>query len=375
MKYAVTGATPDVRRDELNAWLQHPLSLVNASPPDEVSAARTFLQSAYTPLANAAWRYGPGSGFGGTDVPTAVMQDYVSAQTSAMRSAGTRLGFAWTPKRPEGESSTQFAAESGALLDRLAAAIHDSVSAPEAACAGTCTVSLAGASFNEGWHDFATWSPAELEIATPAVTAVTGTAVGPLTVRLKLAGIVRPDTQPVNVTLTSSSTQASFATTPDGPWSPTLSLAIPVGSTDASFYYRDAAAGSPSIGASAPGRVGDEQVETIVAPAKPAGVPKPKPVPTVRVAKVAYGLKHGKLTVALTTVDARRQRVANANVRFALRRNGSWYGAASVRTTARGVGALTRTTRPGCYSVNVVRVRAKGFAWNRLTPKNGFCLK
>ena len=127
MKYAVAGAAPDVRRDELNAWLQHPLSLVNASPPDEVTTARTFLQSAYTPLANAAWRYGAGSGFGGTDVPTAVMQDYVSAQTYAMRSAGTHLGFAWTPKRPEGESSTQFAAESGALLDRLATAIHDSV--------------------------------------------------------------------------------------------------------------------------------------------------------------------------------------------------------------------------------------------------------
>ncbi len=375
MKYAVAGATPDVRADELNAWLQHPLSLVNASPPDEVNTARTFLQSAYTPLANAAWRYGAGSGFGGTDVPTAVMQDYVSAQTYAMRSAGTHLGFAWTPKRPEGESSTQFAAESGALLDRLATAIHDSVSAPEAACLRTCTVSLTGAAFNEGWHDFATWSPAELEIATPAVTAVTGTAVGPLTVRLKLAGVVRPDTQPVNVTLTSSSTQASFATTPDGPWSPTLSLAIPVGSTDASFYYRDAAAGSPSIGVSAPGRVGDEQIETIVAPAKPASVPKPKPVPTVRVVKVAYALKHGKLSVALTAVDARRQRVARANVRFALRRNGRWYGAVSVRTTSRGVGVFTRATRPGCYSVSVVRVQAKGFAWNKLTPKNGFCVK
>ena len=374
-KYAVAGATPDVRRDELNAWLQHPLSLASASPPDEVNTARMFLQSAYTPLANAAWRYGAGSGFGGTDVPTAVMQDYVSAQTYAMRSAGAHVGFAWTPQRPEGESSTQFAAESGALLDRLAKAIHDSASAPEAACVGTCTASIAGASFNEGWHDFATWSPAELEIATPAVTAVTGTAVGPLTVRLKLAGIVRPDTQPVNVTLTSSSAQASFATAPDGPWSPTLSLLIPVGATDAGFYYRDTAAGSPSIGVSAPGRVGDEQVETIVAPAKPANAPKPQPVPTVRVVKVAYAQKHGKLSVALTTVDARRQRVGQASVRLALRRNGRWYGAVSVRTTARGVAVFTRATRAGCYSVNVVRVQAKGFAWNKLTPKNGFCLK
>ena len=216
--------TADVRRDELNAWLQHPLSLANASPPDEVTTARTFLQSAYSPLANAAWRYGAGSGFGWTDVPTEVMQDYVSAQTYAMRSAGTRLGFAWTPKRPEGESSTQFATESGALLDRLADGDPRLVAAPEAACAGTCTASLAGASFNEGWQDFATWSPAELEIATPARDGGAGAAAGPLTVRLKLAGIVRPDTQPVTVTLTSSSAQASFATTPDGPWSPTLSL-------------------------------------------------------------------------------------------------------------------------------------------------------
>jgi hypothetical protein len=375
MKYAVAGAPPDVRRDELNAWLQHPLSLVNASPPDEVATARTFLQSTYSPLANAAWRYGAGSGFGWTDVPTEVMQDYVSGQVYAMRSAGTRLGFAWTPKRPEGESSTQFAAESGALLDRLATAIHDSVSAPEAACAATCTTSLAGASFNEGWKDFATWSPAELEISTPAVTAVAGAVAGPLSVRLKLAGIVRPDTQAVNVTLTSSSAQASFATTPDGPWSPTLALQIPAGSTEASFFYRDAAVGSPSIAVSAAGRVGDEQVETIVAPAKPASTPKPKPAPTVRVVKVAYAVSHAKLRVALTTVDPRRQRLANASIRLALERNGRWFGAVNVRTTANGVGAFTRPAKIGCYSVNVVRVRASGFTWNNVTPKNAFCVR
>jgi hypothetical protein len=136
MKYAVAGATPDVRRDELNAWLQHPLSLANAGGAD-ISTAQTFLRNAYVPLGNAAWRYTSGSGFGFTDVPTNVMQDYVSAQTYAMRSVGTRLGFAWTPNRPDGESSTQFATESGALVDRLAAAIHDAASAPVAACAGT----------------------------------------------------------------------------------------------------------------------------------------------------------------------------------------------------------------------------------------------
>jgi hypothetical protein len=370
MKYAVAGSSPDVRRDELNAWLQHPLSLVNAAP-DEAATARSFLQATYSPLANAAWRYGAGSGFGWTDVPTEVMQDYVSAQVYAMRSAGARLGFAWTPKRPEGVSSTQFAAQSGALLDRLAKAIHDSVSAPDAACAATCAVSLTGASFNEGWRDFATWSPAELDIVSPSVTAVTGTTAGPLTVRLKLAGIARPDTQVVPVTLTSSSVQGSFAPTADGPWTSTLTVEVPVGSTDATFYYRDATAGSPSIGVSAPGRVGDEQVETIVAAAKPAAVPK---TPAVRVTKVAYTAKRGKLRVAVTTVDPRRQRVARADVRLALRRNGHWFAAVSVRTGTRGVGTFTRPTKAGCYSVNVVRVEAKGFAWDKVTPKNGFCV-
>jgi hypothetical protein len=371
MKYAVAGATPDVRRDELNAWLQHPLSLANAAPA-EATTARSFLQAAYSPLGNAAWRYGAGAGFGWTDVATEVMQDYVSAQTYAMRSAGTRLGFAWTPKRPDGISSTQFAAESGALLDRLATAIHDSASAPEAACAAICTASLAGASFNEGWSDFATWLPAELDIVSPAVTAVAGSSAGPLTVRLRLAGIARPDTQPVSVTLTSSSPAGAFATSADGPWTSTLTLQIPVGSTDASFYYRDAAVGSPSIGVSAPGRVGDEQVETIVAPERPAAAPK---VPAVRVVRVAYTVERGKLRVAVTTVDARRQRVGLAYVRLALRRDSRWSGAVSVRTSRRGVGSFTRATRPGCYSVNIVRVQAKGFGWNNVTPKNAFCVR
>jgi hypothetical protein len=372
MKYAVAGATLDVRRDELNAWLQHPLSLVNAAPPDEAATARTFLQATYSPLANAAWRYGSGSGFGFTDVTTELMQDYVSAQTYAMRSAGTRLGFAWTPKRPPDVTPTRFAAESGALLDRLASAIHDSVTAPDVVCAGTCAASLAGASFNEGWHDFAAWSPAELDIVSPAVTAVAGTTAGPMTVRLKLAGIARPDTQAVAVTLTSSSFGGSFAPTAEGPWTGTLTLQIPVGSTDATFYYRDTAAGSPSIGVSAPGRVGDEQVETIVAPARPpAAVPK---TPAVRVVKIAYATKRGKLRVALTAVDPRRQRVGQASVRLALKRNGRWFAAVSVRTGTRGVGTFTRPAKAGCYSVNVVRVRAKGFAWNKVTPKNGFCV-
>jgi hypothetical protein len=294
-----------------------------------------------------------------------------------MRSVGTRLGFAWTPKRPDTESTTQFARENDALVTRLATAIHDSATSPLAACTGTCITTLAGASFNEGWRDFSTWSAPALEIASPPVTATEGTPVGPLTVRLSLVGIARPDTQPVTVTLTSSSATGTFATSANGPFTPTLTLTIPAGSTDASFFYSDTTDGSPIVTASAPGRTTAQQVETIVPVTPPPVVtpPKPKP-PALRVIKVAYTVKNGKLRVALTTVDPRRIGVAHASLRFALKRNGRWFAAASAQTGARGVAVHTRAKiKPGCYSVNVVRAKKSGFAWNRVTPKNGFCVK
>ena len=61
------------------------------------------------------------------------MQDYVSAQTYAMRSAGNgRFGFAWSPRNLAGMPSADFTAQTDALLVRLAAAIADSGEAPEA---------------------------------------------------------------------------------------------------------------------------------------------------------------------------------------------------------------------------------------------------
>ena len=277
--YAVPGASPDTRRDELNAWLQHPLSLVQTGP-DEVATARSFLQSAYSPVANAAWRYPAGAGFGWTDVPFDQMQDYVSAQTYALGSAGKHFGFAWSPNRPDTVTTTQFAIESGAVADRLAAAIHD----PAAACAASCTNPVAGALFNEGWKDFATWSTPTVVFANGPVTLAAGTAAGPLTVRLQVAGVTRADTQPVAVTLASSSPRGGFAANATGPWTSTLTLQIPAGSTDASFYYRDTKAGSVTLGASAPGRAGAEQVETVL----------PGPLSAIAVSPASATLAPGK---------------------------------------------------------------------------------
>ena len=63
------------------------------------------------------------------------MQDYVSAQTYATRSAGnSRFGFAWSPRNLAGIPTSEFNAQTDALLVRLAAAIADSADTPEAAC-------------------------------------------------------------------------------------------------------------------------------------------------------------------------------------------------------------------------------------------------
>jgi hypothetical protein len=438
--YAVPGAPLETRRAELSAWLQHPLALANAGFAD-IAAAKAFLQTAYSPLANAAWPYTSGSGFGWTDVPFDQMQDYVSAQAYALGSAGTHFGFAWSPNRPDTTPITEFANQSGAVADRLAAAIHDTASA----CAASCTNAIAGASFNEAWNDFSTWSIPALVFANQASAVAAGTATGPLTIRLQVAGTTRPDTQPVTVTLTSSSPQGGFSASPNGPWSATLNLQIPVGSTDAIFYYRDTKAGGATISAAAAGRAGIQQIETV----KPGSLATLSVTPTsasllsgasrrftasgadaygnviavsptwsatggtlsplsgasttfkatasgnatitatvgtrvgratvkvtrsVRVGKVSYSATRSRLVVRLAVVDSRRLRVPHASVRFALRRNGRWVAAASVRADSHGIATFTRAARQGCYSVKIARVTAKGFTWNRTTPKNGSCV-
>jgi len=267
--YAVEGSSLLERREALDDYLQHELRLANAGP-DEVGAARAFLRSAYSPLANAAWQYG--SGFGWTAVPYEQMEDYVSAQTYALRSfaarsgqALDRFGFAWAPKSPDGMSSSDFAAQSGAIADRLAASIRDSAQSADltdpgiGACvpAGEniwCTTTVAGSVFNPAWKTFTSWSPDALALlGAPAATA--GQPV-PLTAELQVAGIAWPHATPVTVTLASGSGSGELAPTVDGPRTQTLDLSLPAGSTDATFYYRDTSAGTAMLSVSAPGRVG-----------------------------------------------------------------------------------------------------------------------
>jgi hypothetical protein len=163
--YAVAGASPADRRDHLDGFLGHQLALADAAPP-EAAAAGDFIHRAYSPLANAAWVWE--SGFGYTNVALTQMEDFVTGQTYALRSLDAahatpfdHFGFAWAPKMLDGSAWTSdFASQTGELLDRLAASIHDSDRSPDAAC-GTewCTSTVDGAAFVETWKTFTDWSP------------------------------------------------------------------------------------------------------------------------------------------------------------------------------------------------------------------------
>jgi hypothetical protein len=264
--YAVAGVAREARRDSLNEYLQHQMSLANVAPAAGESA-RTFLAAAYSPLANAAWQYD--ASFGWTNVPVEVMQDYVSAETYAMGSAGnSRFGFAWSPRNLVGVPSEDFNAQTDALLVRLAAAIADSAQVPEAACGSTwCNRDLEGAALTTAWRTFAAWKPSVLSFTTNAQTLSPGVPSAPLTVELRTSsGTAYTAGLPVTVELTSSSPTGEFSTKSGGPWTATLTTPIASGESVTSFYFRDARSGSGTIAAAAAGKTAATQTITIAAP-------------------------------------------------------------------------------------------------------------
>ena len=267
--YAAPGATLAQRRDALKAYVAHQLTLANAGP-DEVASAKSFLRSAYNPLANAAWQWD--SAYGWTAVPYAQMQDFVSAQTYALRSAQPlsgapvdRFGFAWAPKVPPTMTSADFATQSGYVLDRLAAAIRDSgVAADPAdpgmgACAPAgsnawCSTALDGAWLNGAWNTFTTWALPAVGFTGSPPTVTAGVSQS-LTVQLQVDGVARTAQASVPVTVSTSSPGGAFALDPAGLWVSALEVTVPPGAADAGFYYRDTRAGSATLSASSPGRV------------------------------------------------------------------------------------------------------------------------
>jgi hypothetical protein len=350
-EYGVAGAAPETRRDYLNEYLQHELTLANVGP-DAAAAARSFLQASYAPLANAAWAWS--SAYGWTAVPFAQMQDYVSAQTYALRFAGGRFGFAWAPSNSTGLATADYTAQTAAILDRLAAAIG--AATPDAACADVwCTAAVDGAAFTDAWKTFTAWAPPTLAFPSAPIAVDAGSPSGALTVQLQTAGVADPWPTPVDVTLSSSSTGGTFATSAAGPWSPALTVTVAPGATSATFYYRDTVVGSPTLTASAGDRAPATQVETVVQP-------------RVLVSSITYATSYGRLGITFTAT------LPGAAISFTLYRNG--YTWASGTGTTGSTGTLTMWTGnapSGCYTTTVRSVTASGAVWDGVTPSNRFC--
>jgi hypothetical protein len=278
--YAVPGVPTSVRRDYLNDYLQHKLVLAGVGPAT-IDTARSYLQTAYSPLANAAWERE--SGYGWTMVPAEQMAGYVSAQVYSLRYFSTSTGqpadhwgFAWAPRNASGIPAGDFAAQSGLVLDRLGAAVRDSgqMVDPEdpgsAACGPPgqnlwCVGDLEGARLNEAWKSFRVWTQPVLTFATPAQTIPAGTPSAAMSLALTTStGQPRTTRAPLVVTLISSSPQGTFSTSAAGPWSPTLSLTIAAGAgTSGEFFYLDTRAGSQLLTASAEGATSGTQTVTV----------------------------------------------------------------------------------------------------------------
>jgi hypothetical protein len=270
--HAVPGEATSVRGEYLNDYLQHPLALASAGPP-EIESARSFLRSAYSPLANAAWPRE--TAWGWTMVPADQMAAYISAQVDALRSYSVasgqpqdHWGFAWAPRNTTGVPDAEFAAQTGQLLDRLAAAIRDSAAGivPETTETGACgpgetlcALDLPDARHNEAWRNFRTWSQSTLAIGTAPAALVAGIPSSLLRLTVQAVG-----TRPFTVTLRSSSAAGTFSTSPAGPWSPSLTLTVAPGAV-AMFSYRDTHAGRATLQASAPGTTQATRDVTIVA--------------------------------------------------------------------------------------------------------------
>lgn len=278
--HAVPGVPTSVRRDYLNDYLQHKLVLAGAGPPT-IETARSFLQTAFSPLANAAWERE--TAYGWTMVPAEQMAGYVSAQVHALRyfsatsgQSQDHWGFAWAPRNAAGIAAPEFAARTALVLDRLADAVRDSAETLEetnpgsAACGPPgqnlwCVVDVEGARLTEAWKSFRGWTQSVLAFSTPAQTILAGTPSAAMGLALVTSsGLPVTTPTPLAVTLSSSSPQGSFSTSPAGPWSSTLSLTIAAGTgTSPGFYYQDTQAGTHVLTASAAGATSGTQMVTV----------------------------------------------------------------------------------------------------------------
>jgi hypothetical protein len=255
--YGVPGSSLAARRDFLNDYLQHQPVLAGVGP-STTSAARSYLQSAYTPFANAAWQWT--FGFGWTAIPVDQMEQFVSAQTYALRyfsqtggQAQDHWGFAWAPRNGTGITAPDFTKQTGELLDRLAAAVHDSAqllaSDPGIGACGPlgqnlwCNGALAGAAFNDAWKTFRVWElPPRISSFTPTSGPV-GTTVTISGAHFTGATAVAFNGTPASFSAVSE-TKLS-ATVPSGASRGPISVTTPAGSATSTAAFTVTVPGPP----------------------------------------------------------------------------------------------------------------------------------
>jgi hypothetical protein len=267
--YAAPGAPPAGRRDALVDYLQHQ-SLLAGAGGDASGAARSFLAAAASPLASAAWQWE--SSYGWTLVSHDLMRHFVSAQIHALRhhsatsgQASDHWGFAWAPRNSAALEPAEFTRQTGEVLDRIAGAIRDSaVNGPPGdpgagACGSSgqnlwCTAELPGAAITDRWGTFRSWSQPALAFVSAPQSVVAGGVSGPISVQLQIAGVASRALAPLTMTLTSSSPTGGFATSPSGPFTPTIALTLTPGAVGAPpVYFQDTRTGTVAVTASAPG--------------------------------------------------------------------------------------------------------------------------
>jgi hypothetical protein len=276
--YAVPGTTIAQRVGPLEDFLEHSDHLAAAGGPVS-GTANAFFARAASPLGSAAWQWS--SSFGWTVVDGTLMQQFVSAQVYAMRQEAAALGqpedrwgFAWAPRNPGPTPKGQFAAAAASVLDRLAAAIRDSAqdtpSDPGVLACGPpgqnlwCGGDLDGATLTPTWAGFRTWSPTVLAFTTPPLSVVAGAVSPPISLQPQVERVPSRPQTPVDVTLSSSSPTGAFATSPAGPFTPTLALQLPAGTfSTAQVYYQDTTAGTATLTASAAGVVSGTQTVAV----------------------------------------------------------------------------------------------------------------
>ena len=267
-----------LRRDYLNDYLQHALVLARVAPPT-IEPAAAFLQTAFSPLANAAWQCD--AGYGWTAVPFDQMESFVSAQVYALRSFSAATGqpqdhwgFAWA------------AAELAASRTRTSSPRRSDPRPARGLDPGLGTADptrptrrgsrperllrrrLAGRDLHGGLEVLPHLDAARADLRQPPQTIAAGAPSGPISLTLLNAtGAVQPatDDRRHRARLQLPARGSSRSLRPGhGRARPCRSrspqAAVPAGP----FYYLDTRAGSSTITASAAGVTSGTQSETIL---------------------------------------------------------------------------------------------------------------